>query len=195
MNIYRETQLYTGLLLTGLCENIYLWSRLTPHQWDFSASIQRPRRIRNWTISSTFEKTLHKTILHGARSMRAFPLAHHPITWGHVIQKCVSFNQESGIYFERVNIQLNNLFSSPLGALPLIKNSNNNNNIKMFELLVNICRSCHVCLWAKSRIYYTLQDGFKSGESVSLWCPRWSYVFALYLWVHHIFFAHFRLTP
>lgn len=69
--------------------------------------------------------------------MRAFPLARYPITRGHVIQKC----EESGIYFERANIQLNNLFSSPLGAFPLIKNSNNsNNNIKMFEPLVNICR-------------------------------------------------------
>ena len=43
-------QLYTGLLLTGICEYIYLRLRLTLYKRVFSASIQWPRRIRNWNI-------------------------------------------------------------------------------------------------------------------------------------------------
>ena len=42
--------MYTGLLLTGICEYIDLRSRLTPYIRVFSAPIQRSRRIRNWTI-------------------------------------------------------------------------------------------------------------------------------------------------
>ena len=46
--------MYTGLLLTGICENIYLRSRLTLYKWVFIASIQRPQRIRNWTVVFNF---------------------------------------------------------------------------------------------------------------------------------------------
>jgi len=45
-----KTELYTGLLLTGICEYIDLRSRLTLYKRVFSPPIQRPRRIRNWTI-------------------------------------------------------------------------------------------------------------------------------------------------
>ena len=46
--------MYTGLLLTGICEFIYLRSRLTLYKWVFIASIQRPRRIRNSTVVFNF---------------------------------------------------------------------------------------------------------------------------------------------
>ena len=43
-------QLYIGLLLTGICEYIYPRLRPTLYKRVFSASIQWPRRIRNWNI-------------------------------------------------------------------------------------------------------------------------------------------------
>ena len=39
------------------------------------------------------------------------------------------------------------------------------------------------------------QHGFQSSESVSLRCSGRRNIFALYLWVHQIFFTHFPLTP
>ena len=49
--------MYKGLLLAGICDYFYLRSKLTLYKWVFSASIQRPRRIRNWTIASLTRET------------------------------------------------------------------------------------------------------------------------------------------
>ena len=49
--------MYKGLPLAGICDYFYLRSKLTLYKWVFSASIQRPRRIRNWTIASLTRET------------------------------------------------------------------------------------------------------------------------------------------
>ena len=44
-SLRQQTQLYIGLLLTGICEYSYLRQRLTLYKGVFSASIQWPRQI------------------------------------------------------------------------------------------------------------------------------------------------------
>ena len=61
-SLKQQTQLNTGLLLTGICEYIYLRSRLALSKRVLSASIQRPRRIRNWTIQIVKEGTSPQAI-------------------------------------------------------------------------------------------------------------------------------------
>ena len=58
LRLKQSTQLYTGLLLTGICECIYLGSRLTLHKWVLSASIKLLQWFWNWTFLSS--KSLSK---------------------------------------------------------------------------------------------------------------------------------------
>ena len=55
-----HTVAVTGLLLTGICEYIYLWLRLTLYKWSLSASIQRRRRILHWTIRHSLKTNKRK---------------------------------------------------------------------------------------------------------------------------------------